>query len=658
MTNIKEKINQAKNELGINGAILIADDLGIVIDEKKLAITSLYNPDEQTPSMIWDSKRNMFHDFSTGKNMDYIAYLMEFRNLPFLDAVHNLFDKVGYEYRGNDFKTMDRDDYFNDYKYPVRYNCDRTAVEKYFGNRCISVNTLDYCDITADEDGLVCFNFYDEENKLLLVKNRYPRKLSKGEQKEWCQPNASTTPILFNMNKIDYTIPLLIIEGQADALAVIEAGYKNVVSVPLGAGNLHWIEWNYAWLENFNDIVLWFDNDQAGKKAEEETVSRLGEYRCKVVRPDQSIAVDIESHYSKHGRKGIRKTDANNVLIVCGKGAVMQCINDARDVPNKSIKKLMEYDEIDLKDMPCVSTGYKKLDRIIYGNFKGTLTIVTGSAGKGKSKLVNHMGIVTPIENGEKVFVYSGEASGPVLLSDCLLPLAGPRHTLEWDNGANKPKGYSITNEAKKVIKKFYSESIYLYDDSSSSMLTKADEVLEQMEFAYKKYGVSNFLLDNLMTLNTMSGGSDDEKFASQITFIMKIKKFTNTFPIHVVLVAHPRKPQQGGDGSISSQYEVAGASELVNIADRAFAINVLKDDEEGYDNCINILKDRQLGQAGKRVKMYYDFATKRIYGDDEEKNRVYSWEHEYGDSIVYSDTIKAKIMSNVKGVIDKLYEK
>lgn len=85
------------------------------------------------------------------------------------------------------------------------------------------------------------------------------------------------------MDKIDVTKPLLICEGEIDSLAAIEAGFTNAVSVPFGANNYNWIEYNFEWLEQFEKIIIWSHSDDAGERMRREAVPRLGEYRCYVV---------------------------------------------------------------------------------------------------------------------------------------------------------------------------------------------------------------------------------------------------------------------------------------------------------------------------------------------------------------------------------------
>lgn len=87
------------------------------------------------------------------------------------------------------------------------------------------------------------------------------------------------------------------VTGNCDALSLYEAGARNVVSVPSGCTNLEWIDHCWDWLEKFQAIVLFGDNDEPGRKMVREVVRRLDEARCSVVeeypdRPDGTPCKD------------------------------------------------------------------------------------------------------------------------------------------------------------------------------------------------------------------------------------------------------------------------------------------------------------------------------------------------------------------------------
>ena len=155
------------------------------------------------------------------------------------------------------------------YRYPVEEPLnDKESVYAYLAQRSISKETVDAVDVREDAHGNIVFNYYDTNDVLCLVKYRPSHKIdkSRGDVKAWCQKNADVTPLLFNMNRVNTTAPLLICEGEIDCMAAIEAGFTNAVSVPLGANNYGWIEENFDWLEQFESIIICSDNDEGPTK--------------------------------------------------------------------------------------------------------------------------------------------------------------------------------------------------------------------------------------------------------------------------------------------------------------------------------------------------------------------------------------------------------
>ena len=126
------------------------------------------------------------------------------------------------------------------------------------------------------------------------------------------------------------------------------------------------------------------DNDTAGKKMITEAVPRLGEYRCKVVEPDPSIEEAVAAYYQQYNQK-IKKTDANNVLLACGKQGVLDVIQAAKEVEDNEIKDLMSFKYYSIQDREKFPTGLSSLDRIIHGHLLRCLTLYTGYTGAGKN---------------------------------------------------------------------------------------------------------------------------------------------------------------------------------------------------------------------------------------------------------------------------------
>lgn len=647
-----EKIQEAKAKIGDDAVQLIADHFHLENFSHNGNIIKASCPFghiDKTPSFIWNAEEKYFHCFSCGKNYGILdLFIDEEKNTS--KAIKKLFQMADIDYKIQ--IKEDNDDFFEGYCFPPEEtNTDRTKVEKYCKQRGISTATLDAMGVKQDKHGNVVFELRDLDDRLLSIKYRPTRSVKKGEAKMWWyqekdahgNPKRSVAPSLFNMNTVDFTKPLLITEGYFDALACYEAGYKNVVSIYGGAEDDNWIQFNFDFLEQFQEIILWYDNDRAGKTGLDKAISRLGEYRCKIVTPAKEQEDEIEEYFHLLGVKSdIRKTDANNVLLACGKEAVLSLINNAKEIPSKRLKYLMDYEPTNVKDMEKVSTGFKSIDKLIYGNLFPCFTIWSGYAGSGKSSLANIACLITPVEYNYKVFVYSGELDNGQLSDWIFSPLAGIRHTLMFDNPSGRPS-YAVSKEALKCIRDFYRTKFILYDDEDG-LDSSGETVLHEMENAYRKYNCRVFLIDNLMTLS-FEQLSEDSRWETQKKFIKKLMGFTKKYNVNVNLIVHPKKPPAGATLE-HSVYDLHGASEIGNLCHRLIWIDRLKDDDFGYNTKISIVKDRPSQAAGRECKLYYDYATRRLYSDEEELEKGYEWENHY--TITYSNEVEQKRLCNI----------
>ena len=392
-------------------------------------------------------------------------------------------------------------------------NTDRSKVEQYLALRCISKDTLDYCDIRQDNHGNIVFNYYDTNDVLTMVKYRPARKLNKGEIKCWCQKGADTTPLLFNINRIDPTQPLLICEGELDCLSAIEAGFKNTVSVPFGAGNESWVEENWDFLEQFNKIIVWTDADEVGRKMKKNIIPRLGQWRCYEVEAPTEIEKDGKIVYIK---------DINEVLYYYGKDKVIECINNAKEIPITDVVDLYDIQEFDLETAEGVFSGFEEIDKWIYKFFFGCINIITGINGSGKSVLINQMCICEPLNQGYDVFVFSGEMTKPQLKKWIELQLAGRRH-IEVENKHIR----KIKPEIRKQMRDWYRGRIYVYDNDKDFTATS---ILNKMEELARKKGVKVFVLDNLMMIDLEC--NNENIWQKQKEFVVKLVNFAHKFNV------------------------------------------------------------------------------------------------------------------------------
>lgn len=592
----------------------------VVKIEKTDRYEDVYCCETSTHSFVLEDFILTGNCFGCNRNYGIIDLYLD-QGMTYIEAVRKLFEETNIEYnfsmKGVHSKPA--------YKYPIRENgCnERKTVNKYWKKRKISSKTLDYLDVQEDDKGNTVFHFYDENDVLLSVKYRPSHKINEGESKCWFQKDANNTPILFNMNRIDPSKPLIITEGEPDCMSIIEAGYTNVVSVPSGCKNMKWIEQCWDWLEQFQKIIVWEDNDEPGIKARNEICNRLGTWRTYYVEPKDKI------NGTTTIKEGLLPKDANEVLYFFGKEKVLEYINEPIELPVEGVIDLADAEEFDIENAEGLYTGINELDKQIYKIVFGTVNIITGKSGEGKSVFVNQLAICQALEQNYDVFVFSGELPAPVLKNWIEVNMIG-RENMDLIQDGHVRQFHA---EPRKAMRDWYSGRVMVYDDSVD---TTASTLLKKMEEMARKFGTRVFLIDNLMMVDLEC--DEESRLQAEKNFIKDLINFAKKFNVLVFLVAHPRKV---GDVRVTKE-DIAGSSNIVNLAHMVFSVHRYSDSEKDgelnnrgtynkgkepieYDSVVEVLKNRITGLVPK-VDLYFDYPSYRFYRTPEELWHRYKW--------------------------------
>ena len=421
---ILDIIKEAKQVYGDKAKEVIVNEWPLEAYDGKNKARSPFNSDT-TASCMWNQKELCWKDFSSGRVIGILDLFQHKYGDTYKEAIVRLCEETGVNLPDDgNWTGYNKGELLpKNYRYPYiteqSFN-NRKDVEEYLGKRGLSIATLDHFGIKEDEHKNIVFEFFDADNMLLSVKLRPSHRIRPSEPKMFWQSGSDNCPLLFNVNRVNFEQPLVVTEGNIDAMSVFEAGYYNVVSIPGGVQDTKWIEFNYKFLENFSQFIVWTDNDEAGQQGRQKIVKRLGEYNCKIVTPTDDVLDVIESYYQQYDANShIRKADANNVLIACGGGIVLNLLKTAKEIENPKVKRLMDYDEQQLQDLPRISTGFKAIDRVMYGNFENSLTVLTGKAGCVDCDTEFFNGHewkrIADFEQGDKVLQYNDDGTAELV---------------------------------------------------------------------------------------------------------------------------------------------------------------------------------------------------------------------------------------------------
>jgi twinkle protein len=436
---------------------------------------------------------------------------------------------------------------------------DSTAqLEKFLEGRKLDPETASRLGITAS-DGRIEIPYRREGE----IKNRKYRSLA---AKKFWQDGGKQ--FVWNYDVLlDGSLeqPILITEGEFDALAAIQSGYPRTVSVPNGGTtenvNLDWL----ADIENLldTDVILAFDNDEVGHNLLEQASTFLGRARCKWLKyPD--------------GCK-----DLNDVLVQHGEKGVMDCIASAAWVSVRGFYRMEELAPIPYRR--AMSAGMGSLDNHMKLRL-GDFSVCTGIPGHGKTTFLNDY-INRIINNYDLKVCFASFEQPPQ--SDHLRALR------TWYAG--KLVKNMVPEEIKAADKWINEKFMFIVpgDDDTVSM----EWLLDRMNAVVIRHGIKIIVIDpwNEMDHQRPPGVTLTEYTGRAIRHL---KAFAKKFGVHVMVVAHPAKMLRDRNGKypIPTLYDISDSSHWANKADLGFVVH--RDPDDG--DTIRIVKSRHHTEIGK----------------------------------------------------------
>lgn len=217
----------------------------------------------------------------------------------------------------------------------------------------------------------------------------------------------------------------------------------------------------------------------------------------------------------------------------------------------------------------AISSGYITHDWNDGGFKGGTLTLLTGNRGSGKTAFARQAVYACAMQN-ETAFMFSGENTN-AKEKNSLAKLGALRSEMDVNENIAGRKIYTPSKYAIERFDKTVGTQIFLADSS----ILKGDRVFEKllshMTVLYDTFKTRLFVIDNMMQINQASG---NDRFSRQTEIVKRLRLFAEERgDTHVVLIVHPK----GGDG----MQRISGSQEQQNISDTILRYVRLNDKKE-----------------------------------------------------------------------------
>lgn len=353
----------------------------------------------------------------------------------------------------------------------------------------------------------------------------------------------------------------------------------------------------------FKEVVLVFDNDEAGEKAVAD---------AQKVFPEVLVAPHIAN-----------VKDANEALERGQKATFCDFVMwKARKPAVKGVVTVQEtLAKGDPKPEEGLSYPWEEVTRITYGKRKGECTCIAGGVGSGKTAMLHE-------DASHNIFVHKRPVFA-VLLEEknikTVRNIAGKRDSLVYA----KPEVFNANRDRFMSTAEELEDKLFLWNSSANKDYRfDLDSILSAVRFNALEYGCEFAYIDNMTKLVDSMTTSDANEFINK--YSSEMDNLAAELDIHICLLSHLNPPkgrgarghEEGGEvlpGQITGSRGIMRSfSNLIGFERNKFANGIRQD----Y-SFMSIIKNRDYG-GERKVKTMWVGETGRLIQHNWEGDALY----------------------------------
>lgn len=383
---------------------------------------------------------------------------------------------------------------------------------------------------------------------------------------------------------------VVITEGELDCAVALQCGYL-AVSVPSGAPDKQ-VEGEegskYDFLKDFPKFVvalLAVDDDPAGHALRLDLAQRIGRHRCKWAQYPKGCK-DLVEVFGKYGKKGVD-------VVLREKSKFL------------NVGGLFRMHELPAEpELPAYGCGIGNVNDMVKLRM-GDFTVITGKPSGGKTSFVNALICNMVKMYGWQVCLASFEhrvrGNQERLLRTAFIGRRQKDYqgNLQWTEGEIK--------DADRWISENFS---FIVPDRHSDEMITLKWVLERARAAITQNGAQIIVIDpwNELDHDRPQGMSLTEYTGFAIK---ELKRVAAQYLVHVIVVAHPAKPDKKLSMSQwePTLYDISDSAHWYNKCDLGIVIHRKRDEADTrWATEVDVQKVRDWGVIGYEGKKYLEY--------------------------------------------------
>ena len=462
-------------------------------------------------------------------------------------------------------------------------------------DRNLSENTCKKYGVSVKTDsmGTITNHYYpyhDKQGSKIATKTRYTKSKEFSVQGNTYQAGLFGEH-LFSKNKF-----VIITEGEIDCLSAYQMFYTGkyetpVVSIKHGvASAVKDIKNSLEWLEQFQNILINFDNDEQGKEGALKVAELFSPGKCKIMHLPQEFK------------------DASDCLVKNKIQIYTQAFwNAKRFAPDGIINANTLFDDIIKPSVQSfVQYPFEGLNKMTYGLRASELVTFTSGSGLGKTQVIRELIHHLLKQTKDNLGLLMLEEN-PVVTSKGIM-------SIEANQRLHLPDVHISKEEWQKHFDATTgSGRVFLFDHFGSNTI---DNIISRVRYLAKGLDCKYIIIDHVSIIVSDQSHGDERKALDEI--MTRLRTLVQETGIAMIVVSHLRRPDGKGheEGAATSLSQLRGSASIGQLSDMVIGLerDAQHDDPEiRHTTRVRVLKNRFSGITGPCCDLKYDMDTGRL---------------------------------------------
>ena len=462
-------------------------------------------------------------------------------------------------------------------------------------DRNLSENTCKKYGVSVKTDsmGTITNHYYpyhDKQGSKIATKTRYTKS------KEFSVQGNTYQAGLFGEHLFSKSKFVIITEGEIDCLSAYQMFYTGkyetpVVSIKHGvASAVKDIKNSLEWLEQFQNIIINFDNDEQGKEGALKIAELFSPGKCKIMYLPQEFK------------------DASDCLVKNKIQIYTQAFWSAkRFAPDGIINANTLFDDIIKPSVQSfVQYPFEGLNKMTYGLRASELVTFTSGSGLGKTQVIREL--------IHHLLKQTKDNLGLLMLEENPIVTSKGIMSIEANQRLHLPDVHISKEEWQKHFDATTGTGrVFLFDHFGSNTI---DNIISRVRYLAKGLDCKYIIIDHVSIIVSDQSHGDERKALDEI--MTRLRTLVQETGIAMIVVSHLRRPDGKGheEGAVTSLSQLRGSASIGQLSDMVIGLerDAQHDDPEiRHTTRVRVLKNRFSGITGPCCDLKYDMDTGRL---------------------------------------------